>query len=61
MNAGITQQCPLEGLDAVLRDSASVNQPDSHGIFWASFRERIPREELDEMNEFRRCVGLPDA
>lgn len=55
------QSCLDELLDAVLRESYLVNQPERCANFWPSLRERMPREDLQEMNELRRRVGLPDA
>jgi hypothetical protein len=53
--------CLDEVLDAVIRDSHFVNQPERDRRWWATHREHMPAEELKTVNELRKRVGLPEA
>jgi hypothetical protein len=61
INGKPTRTC-LDGvLDAVLRDSSFVNQPERRQQWWQVEREYISEEQLKAMNELRSRVGLPEA
>jgi len=52
----------LDGvLDAVLRDSFFVNEPERKAKWWAKHREHRTPEGLRVMNELRKRIGLPEA
>lgn len=48
-------------LDAILRDSHFVNQPELRAEYWPVEREDMAPAKLQQLNDFRRRVGLPDA
>ncbi len=48
-------------LDAVLRDSYFVNQPERLGPSWPDHRKLMDTRDLQMMNDLRRRIGLPDA
>lgn len=52
----------LDGvLDAVLRDSFFVNEPERRPKLWAKHRKHSTPERLGIMNELRKRIGLPEA
>lgn len=52
----------LDGvLDAVLRDSFFVNEPERMAKWWAKHRKHRTPERLRVMNELRNRIGLPEA
>jgi len=56
-----TRTC-LDGiLDAVLRDSFFVNEPERRAKSWAQHRKHRKPERLGVMNELRKRIGLPEA
>ena len=56
-----TRTC-LDGvLDAVLRDSFFVNEPERMAKWWAKHRKHRTPERLRVMNELRKRIGLPEA
>lgn len=52
--------CLDEVLDAVLRDSYFVNEPE-RDQWWHEMRKRMSPEELELLNKYRKRVGLPEA
>lgn len=56
-----TRTCLNEVLDAVLRDSYVVNQPELRGQWWPMTRKHMDEEELQMMNKLRKRRGLPEA
>ncbi|MFA6135554.1 MAG: hypothetical protein WC869_16195 [Phycisphaerae bacterium] len=56
-----TRTC-LDGLlDAVLRDSLFVNEPERKEKLWPGRRKHRKPESLRVMNELRKRIGLPEA
>jgi hypothetical protein len=55
-----TRTCLDEVLDAVLRDSDFVNQPEREAKWWPVTRHTDP-ERLRVMNMLRKRIGLPEA
>lgn len=52
----------LEGvLDAILRDSDVVKQPELRAEWWSMDREHMDPAELQQLDILRRRVGLPEA
>ena len=56
-----TRTCLDDVLDAVLRDTDFVNQPEIKAQWWPEERKHMPAEELRIMNEMRKRVGLNEA
>ena len=56
-----TRTCLDEVLDAVIRNSYFVNEPELKQLWWADLRKRKAPEELKILNELRKRVGLPEA
>jgi len=56
-----TRTCLDEVLDAVLRDSFFVNMPERRAKWWPGHRERMKPKNLQEMNDLRKRIGLPEA
>ena len=56
-----TRTCLDEVLDAVLKDSYVVNQPERRGEWWPMDRKYMVEEELQMMNKLRKRIGLPEA
>ena len=54
-----TRTCLDKVLDAVIRDSAFVNQPEWKSQWWRDKRKLMAPETLRIMNELRKRVGLP--
>ncbi len=50
-----------EVLDAILRDSEFVNQPEREKPWWPGLRAQLDPEHLRVMNDCRKRVGLPEA
>lgn len=48
-------------LNAVLRDSDFVNEPERRGQYWPGLREYLDDERVRVMNECRRRIGLSEA
>lgn len=48
-------------LDAVLKDSCFVSQPELRGRWWQLDRDHMDSETLDLMNQLRARVGKPPA
>ncbi len=55
-----TRTCLDEVLDAVLRDSYFVNEPE-RDQWWHEMRKRMSPEELQLLNKYRKRLGLPEA
>ena len=56
-----TRTC-LDGvLDAVLRDSSIVNEPERKAKWWPNRRKHRSAERLQILNELRKKIGLPEA
>lgn len=56
-----TRTCLDKVLDAVIRDSAFVNQPEWKSQWWRDKRKLMAPETLRIMNELRKRVGLPEV
>jgi hypothetical protein len=56
-----TRTCLDEVLDAVLRVSHFVNQPERKQAWWPEHRKRMSPDTLQVMNELRKRIGLPEA
>lgn len=56
-----TKTCLQTVLEAVLRDSYFVNEPEKLAQWWESMREYKSTEELELLNLSRERVGLPPA
>jgi|GEM_PF-1803722 hypothetical protein len=56
-----TRTCLDEVLDAVIRESYFVKEPELKRLWWSDFRKRKAPEELKILNELRQRVGLPEA
>lgn len=56
-----TRTCLDKVLDAVVRDSYFVNQPERRKQWWPERRKRMPAEKLQVMNDLRKRIGLPEA
>lgn len=57
---GNNNTCLTTVLDAVLRDSDFVNEPE-RADFWPALRDHIDPAQLQVMNECRKRVGLPES
>lgn len=55
-----TRTCLDEVLDAVLRDSYFVNEPE-RDEWWSEVRKHKSNEELQLLNKYRKRIGLPEA
>lgn len=53
--------CLDDVLDAVLRDSDFVNQPERRAEWWPGNCECMPVEQLEVMNKLRKRIGLREA
>ena len=56
-----TRTCLDEVLDAVLRQSYFVTQPERRAQWWAEDRKRKRPEVIQVMNDLRKRIGLPEA
>lgn len=56
-----TRTCLDDVLDAVLRDSDFVNEPERREQWWESDRKRMKPDDLQLMNDLRKRIGLPEA
>ncbi|MCD4699485.1 MAG: hypothetical protein K8R91_02810 [Phycisphaerae bacterium] len=56
-----TRTCLDEVLNAVLRDSYFVNEPEREAKWWPATREGMDPERLRVMNMLRKRIGLPEA
>lgn len=56
-----TRTCLDKMLDAVIRESDFVNEPELMQPWWPDIREHMAPEKLRTMNELRTRVGLPEA
>jgi len=56
-----TRTCLDDVLDAVLRDSYFVNEPERREQWWQSDRKRMKPDDLQLMNDLRKRIGLPEA
>jgi len=50
-----------ELLELILRNSYWLNEPERNKDFWPAIRERMPKEDIAELNEFRKKLGMPPA
>lgn len=50
-----------EILKLILKNSAWIKGPERHADFWPDMRQDKSKEEIDELNRWRRKIGLPDA
>ena len=55
------RSCLDKVLDAVLRDSDLVKQPELRTAYWNFERQYLPPEEIEIMNRMRQRIGLPEA
>jgi hypothetical protein len=53
--------CLDDVLDAVLRDSPVVREPEIRAQWWPELRKHMPPEELRRLNGARKRIGLPEA
>jgi hypothetical protein len=56
-----TRTCLDDVLDAVLRDSYFVNEPERREQWWRLERGRMKLDDLQLMNDLRKRIGLPEA
>jgi hypothetical protein len=56
-----SRTCLDSVLDAVLRDSDFVNQPERRAEYWQMDRQFMNPERLRRMNVLRKRVGLPEV
>jgi len=56
-----TRTCLDDVLDAVLRNSFFVNEPERKAKGWAERRKHRKPEELRILNDLRNRIGLPEA
>ena len=56
-----TPTCLDQVLDAILRASNFINQPERRAQWWPEERKFMDHETLRVMNEWRRRIGLPEA
>lgn len=56
-----TRTCLDKVLDAVLRDSFFVNQPELRKEWWFIDRQCMTAEKIQLMNDLRKRIGLPEA
>lgn len=57
----LKRSCLTNVLDAVLKDSFIVNQPEQRKEWWLTDRQYMKPEDLDLMNQLRVRVGKPPA
>jgi hypothetical protein len=50
-----------ELLDLILQNSYWLNEPERDKDFWPAIREKMSREDVAELNEFRKKLGMPPA
>jgi hypothetical protein len=53
--------CLENVLNAVLRDSSFVNQPERRSQWWPEQRKYMRPDSIRVMNELRARIGLPEA
>jgi len=56
-----TKSCLETVLDAVLRDSYAVNEPERRAEWWSVDRQYKEKAWLRTLNDLRRRIGLPEA
>jgi hypothetical protein len=61
INGKRKQSCLRRVLDALLRASDFVNQPELRSPYWEMQRKYMSPQRLQVMNELRKRVGLPEA
>lgn len=50
-----------EILKLILKNSFWINKPECRADFWPDIRRQMSKEEIDELNLWRRKLGMPDA
>lgn len=48
-------------LDLIVKDSYWLNEPEEKAQFWPELRKLMSKEEVTELNEFRKKFGMPPA
>lgn len=61
INGKRSRSCLQTVLDAVLRDSHFVNQPERRAWYWETDKMCMRPDQLRRMNELRKRIGLPEV
>jgi hypothetical protein len=61
INGKRSRSCLQRVMDAVLRDSDFVNQPERRAPYWEMDKICMTRDQLRTMNDLRKRIGLPEV